>query len=501
MSKADAERLERLFASQHNLSREEKGLVHRAYFFSKKAHRGQKRKSGKPYFLHTYKTALKLAELKMDGATIAAGLLHDTIEDGHTEPEDLEKTFGKDVRFLVEGVTKLGKLKYHGLKRHTESLRKLFIAMSHDIRVLIIKLADRLHNMETLFYVPKEKQRRIALETLEIYAPLAHRLGIGQFKGPLEDLAFKYVLPEQYAEVEQLRKQKGKENVKRVERVAKILKRKMADEKIKVVKTDYRIKHLYSLYQKLEQNDMNIEKIYDIAALRVIVPSIDDCYRVLGIIHKRWKPLPGRIKDYIATPKPNGYQSLHTTIFTGDGAIIEIQVRTAEMHQEAEYGVASHVAYKEGGDDPYLVRLLKTLLHRENQKQQTGGEPAWVKELAEVDRETHDPQEFLQTIKEDFFGNRVFVFTPKGEVLDLPEGATPIDFAYAIHTDIGGHTASAKINGKMVSLDTILQNGDIVEIEAKETSRPTRKWLENTKSTFARRKIRQTLEKNDKEKR
>src|SRR3989344_5918493 len=323
-----------LIAILKSPSHEDKELVSRAFEFGESIHKDQKRLSGEPYFSHCLATAITLAELGMDAKTIAAGLLHDTNEDGAVSLQEIEKRFGKEVAFLVDGVTKLGKYKYRGVVRHAESLRKLFLAVSKDMRVLIIRLADRLHNMQTIAAVPEDKRRRIALETLEIYAPIANRLGMGRVKGDLEDLAFPYVFPKEHAWVAALHKERAKNTTKRLEKVHRDLQRKLRDGGVEVVETDYRIKHLYSLYRKLLRYGKDIEKIHDIAALRVIVLSEADCYRALGIIHAFWQPLPGRIKDYIASPKPNGYQSLHTTVFTGDGGIIEIQIRTQKMHEE-----------------------------------------------------------------------------------------------------------------------------------------------------------------------
>jgi len=492
MNKTDEKQLNALFAFLPSLSRADKKKIENAYFFAKNAHRGVKRSSGGPYFLHVYKTALKLAELKMDTATIVAGLLHDTIEDAHVAEIDIEQHFGVEVLFLVRGVTKLGKLKYHGLERYTESLRKLLIAMSQDVRVLIIKLADRLHNMKTLEHIPENKQKRIALETLEIYAPLAHRLGIGSLKGELEDLAFPFVYPKEYKETAKILKQKSKEGVRRLEKVTRTLKRLFGDESIRDFKTDYRVKHLYSFFKKLSRKDMNVDKVYDLAALRIIVKTVEDCYKVLGIIHKKWKPLPNRIKDYIANPKPNGYRSLHTTVFTGDGGIVEIQIRTPEMHREAEFGVASHVAYKEGGNSEN-VSWIDRLLGRNGNESGAAPAPEWFQELVESQRGTAGPQEFLKNLKADFFGERVFTFTPKGEVVDLPLGSTPVDFAYAIHSDVGDRLSGAKINGKLVSIDTPLKHGDIVEAQTSRNSKPTRKWLEYAHTTLAKRRIRAAL--------
>lgn len=452
-------------------------LISRAFAFSQKAHEGQKRFSGEPYFNHTFEAAKQLAALGMDAETIAAGLLHDTVEDGNVTLETLEREFGKEVAFLVDGVTKLGKIKYRGIERYTESLRKLLLATSKDVRVLIIKFADRLHNMQTLEHVREDKRARIALETLEIYAPLANRLGMGRLKGELEDLAFPYVYPKQYAEVTALLGEHVPDAQARLEKIHDALAKELAKQHVETIMSDYRVKRLYSLWKKLQRQDMQIEKIYDISALRIIVPTIADCYRVLGIIHSLWRPLPGRIKDYIAFPKPNGYQSLHTTVFTGDGGVAEIQIRTKEMHDEAEFGIASHLGYKENITQKKGQMLSKKL--------------TWIQELTEWQRSIKESGEFLDRLKKDFFSDRVFIFTPKGDVIDLPVASTPIDFAYAIHSDIGNHAAGSRVNGKMVALDTILKNGDIVEIVIKRSSKPSAKWLNFAKTTLARKHIKQ----------
>ncbi|MDP3725996.1 MAG: RelA/SpoT family protein [bacterium] len=455
-------------------------IISRAFEFAQKAHEGQKRFSGEPYIEHAYETAKTLAELHMDASTIAAGLLHDTLEDGRVTQEILEKEFGEEIMFLVRGVTKLGKYQYRGLERHAESLRQFLLAISKDARVLIIRFADRLHNMKTLEYVRPDKQKRIALETLEIYAPLANRLGMGQIKGTLEDLAFPYVYPEAYDETRKLLKEKSTENQKYLERVNSALQKKLAEKNIKTIKIDYRVKHLYSLYKKLERYDMDIDKIYDIAALRVVVSTVADCYQVLGVIHEIWTPLPGRIKDYIAVPKLNGYQSLHTTIFTGDGGIVEIQTRTLEMHTEAEFGIASHLGFKEGSERRQGQKLKKKLL--------------WIDQLVEWQKTISESREFLETLKMDFFKDRVFVFTPAGDIIDLPEESSPIDFAYAIHSDVGDHAAGVKVNDKMVSFDTKLKNGDKVEIIVKKSAKPSQKWLSSVKTTIARKHIKSALQ-------
>ena len=454
----------------HNPTEKELALLQRAHDFALKAHEGSYRKSGDPYFNHVFDTAKNIANLGMGATTISAGFLHDTIEDTNVTSEDIRKEFGEEILLLVEGVTKLGKIRYQGTERYNESLRKLFLAMSQDIRILIIKLCDRLHNIQTLSYIPKEKQLRIAKETLEIYAPIAYRLGIKKLQRDLEDISFAYVYPKEYGEIKKIMKRKKEEVEKHLDKFQKSLKKELAQNGITEFKMDYRVKSLYSLFKKLEKYKWNVEDVYDISALRIIVKEVPDCYRILGIIHGTWRPLPGRIKDYIASPKLNGYRSIHTTIFTGDGGIIEVQIRTDEMHNEAELGVASHASYKEG-------------------KKATG----WIKDLVEYQKIAGD--EFVETIKTDFFEERIFVFTPMGDVIDLPKDSSVIDFAYNIHTDIGGHMSGAKVNGKFVALTTTLQNGDRVEIETKKSAKPNRKWLEYCKTTIARRKIQQSLEK------
>ena len=466
-------------------SEKDTALITKAYEFAEKAHEGQKRFTGEPYFVHAFETGKNLAIFGMGGSSIAAGLLHDTLEDTDIDKQTLEKEFGKEILFLVEGVTKLGTLKYHGLERHVESLRKLFVATAEDVRVLIIKLADRLHNIQTLQGHPKkEKRERIALETLEIFAPLADRLGMWRLKGKLEDAAFPYVYPKEYKEVSELFKRRNKSHLKSLGKFHNSLLKELATHEVKDINTSYRVKHIYSLYRKLLRYDMDITKIYDITALRVIVPSVEDCYKVLGIIHGSWKPLPGRIKDYIAFPKPNGYQSIHTTIFTGNGQLLEVQIRTKEMHREAQYGIASHLAYKGG--------LFKRFSKKTKDVKKRLG---WIQELIKWQEQVSENKEFLKDLKMDFFKSRVFIFTPKGDVVDLPEDSTPVDFAYAIHSDIGDHIAGAKVNGKMASLKTRLQNGDFVEIIIGKNAHPNRKWLEYAKTSMAQRRIRLWIQK------
>ena len=455
-------------------------IITEALAFADQAHQGQKRFSGEPYIIHPFAVAKNLAEMGADTETIVAGLLHDTLEDCPTQKGDLEKNFGPTVAFLVDGVTKLGKLKYQGVERHAESLRKFFVASAEDIRVIMIRLADRLHNVRTLQHVPKEKQRRIAIETLDIYAPLASRLGMWRIKGALEDASFPYAHPKEYAEVVTLRKTKGKESVKKLEKVYRDLSRELAKFKLKNFQIDYRIKYLYSLYEKLQRKDMNIEQIYDLSALRVIVETVSDCYQALGIIHNLYRPVPNRLKDYIANPKPNGYQSIHTAVFTGDGSMVEIQIRTMAMHQEAEYGVASHIVYDEAGKPKIGSKMTKNI--------------EWIQELIEWQKNVVHHDEFLQTLKTDFFQSRIFVFTPKGEVIELPLGATALDFAYNIHSDIGHRAVGARVNGKFSPLSHPLKNRDLVEIETKKSGHPTVKWLEFVKTNAAKTHIKRYLQ-------
>jgi len=463
-----------------DINEKDKNLIEKAYNFAKKAHDGQLRKSGEPYFTHVANTAKNLADLGMKAKTISAGLLHDVLEDADISEEELKKEFGDEIVELVKGVTKLGKIKYKGVERNVENLRKFFVSVAKDLRVLVIKLADRLHNIETLESVRPDKQRRIALETLEIYAPLANRLSMGRLKGRLEDGAFKFAYPKEYEEVKKLLLEKKDAEEKYLFEVKDKLEQRIKESNIKGAKIDYRQKHLYSLWKKLQKNDMDINKIYDIIALRVMVNSVADCYHVLGLIHGEWTPVPNRIKDYIATPKANGYQSLHTTIFTGTGGIAEIQIRTYEMHEKAENGIAAHFIYKEKNKDENKIPK-----HLE-----------WVQQLHDLNQIQDDPEKFLKSIKMDFFNNRVFVFTPKGDVIDLPEDSSVIDFAYAIHTDIGNHAQGSKVNGKNSALNTKLKNNDIIEIQTNKKAKPSSKWLDHAKTSLARKQINNYLKEN-----
>jgi guanosine-3',5'-bis(diphosphate) 3'-pyrophosphohydrolase len=465
----------------NNPTKKDIDLIEHAYAFAEKAHEGQLRKSGEPYFSHVSRTGYYLAELGMSPTVIAAGLLHDTVEDTSVTAKEIEKEFGKEILDLVKGVTKLGTVKYRGVERNVENLRKFFVSMAEDMRVLIIKLCDRLHNVETLEFVPPDKQRRIAMETLEIYAPLANRLSMGKLRGRLEDAAFPFAFPAEYEKVKKLLAERKDVDEKYVAEFKEMLVGKLKKIQVEVIRMDYRIKHLYSLWKKLEKYNGDITKVYDIIALRIIVKTVEDCYQTLGIIHGNWKPLVGKIKDYIALPKTNGYQSLHTTVFTGTGGIVEVQIRTETMHIEAEYGLAAHFAYKE------KIKLEKSDVKKQYE---------WIEHLKDTQKSINDSDEFFKSLKMDFFQNRVFVFTPKGDVIDLPAHSTPIDFAYHVHSQIGNHAQGAKVNGRFVSLDTELHNGDICEIITNKNTKPSSKWLEYAKTNMAKGKIHKHLKSN-----
>lgn len=470
---------ERIFELLPDIKQSDKELITRACNFAKKAHEGQLRKSGEPYYNHVFATGYNLATLKMDAETIAAGIMHDVLEDTLVTHEEMSAEFGEHITKLVEGVTKLGKLRYSGTERHVESLRKFFVAMADDIRVVVIKLCDRLHNIQTLEHVSLEKQKRIALETLEIHARLADRLGMGRLKAQLEDAAFPYVYPEEYKKTVELFEGLRPITDEQLEKVVEKLQEELVTFDVEIERIDYRVKHLYSLWQKLKRYKMDDSKIHDVVALRIIVPTISDCYQALGVIHGLYRPIPGRFKDYVAVPKPNGYRSLHTTIFLGEGHALEIQIRTKEMHNEAEYGIASHLSYKELGKNISKEEIVK--------------KTNWTKDLLEWQKDVGQHEEFMKNLKSDFFEKRVFVFTPQGDVIDLPEGSSPIDFAYAVHSDIGDHVSGAKVNGRLVPLETTLKNHDVVEIEVKESATPKRKWIDMARTTLAKRKIRQYI--------
>jgi GTP pyrophosphokinase len=463
----------------------ENGRIKRAYDLAQKMHSGQKRKNGEPYFNHVLITAEKIAEWRLDEDTIIAGLLHDIVEDTGYSIEKIKEEFGKDVAFLVGGVTKLGKIKYRGVERQVENLRKFMLALSQDLRVIIIKLADRLHNMQTLSALPPQKQKRIALETSEIYASLAYRLGMHWISGELEDLAFPYIYPREHQWLINNVKEKYEERASYVEKTKPIIKKILEDAGVQVLSIDYRAKRYSSLYKKLLRYDMDIDKIYDLVALRIIVKDLENCYGTLGIIHNNWPPLPNRIKDYIALPKPNGYRSLHTTIFFVENKITEIQIRTKEMHDEAESGIAAHWAYEiSKNTKKYNEKKASFASKKELQ---------WINQLKKWQNDFASPEEFLESLKIDIFKDRIFIITPKGEVVDLPAGSTPIDFAYQIHSDVGNSCTGAKVNGKIVSLDYQLRSGDIVEIHTQKNKKPSESWLEFVRTNSAKNHIKDSL--------
>jgi guanosine-3',5'-bis(diphosphate) 3'-pyrophosphohydrolase len=459
-------------------------LVEKAYIYSAKVHAGQTRLSGEPYLSHLLATAYILTHLHLDLASIAAGLLHDTVEDTLASLEELEEMFGKDVAQIVDGVTKLSKIRFESqIQKQAENTRKMVLAMSKDIRVLLVKLADRLHNMRTLEYQKDSKRVKIARETLDIYAPLASRLGIGWIKSELEDLAFLYIYPEEY---QRLRREVEARLGKRkayVDEVKDLIAKKMSDFGLSC-KVLGRPKHLYSIFRKMRMRKVPLEEVYDLIAFRIIMKSAKECYEALGIVHSLWKPIPGRFKDYISLPKANMYQSLHTTVIGPYGERMEIQIRTEEMDMVANEGIAAHWLYKEG-----------TILSKEKKHQFD-----WLFQLMEWQKELDDPREFIESVKMDLFPNEVYVFTPKGEVKEFPRGATPIDFAYAIHTEIGNHCAGAKVNGRIVPLRHQFNNGEVVEIITSNKHFPNRDWLKLAKTSRARAKIRQWIKTEEKEK-
>lgn len=464
----------------------ETGLIKRAYEYALDAHGDQKRKSGRYYIVHPLATAISLARLGMDVPTVAAGLLHDVPEDTDRTLEDLKKEFGEEIAFLVRGITKLGQLKYRGADRYVENLRRMFLAMAEDARVIVIKFADRMNNLRTLQSLPDEKRYRIALESLEIFAPIANRLGMGEIKGQIEDLAFPYTHPKEYTWIRETAGKTLKRKEAVTKRIKKYFEKSFGERGVEYVSIDGRTKHLYSLYKKMTSGERDISKIYDLVAVRIIVPSVAQCYETLGIVHELCKPLKGRIKDYIAQPKPNGYQSLHTTVFAPDqfsrdtvhGEIVEIQIRTPEMHEEAEYGIAAHWRYKEDMDTG----------------KSSDARLKWMKQLVDLQQRVADESQLIETLKIDVFQNYIFVFTPRGDVIELPERSTPIDFAYKIHTELGNKCSAVKINGQIATLDTSLQNGDVVEIFTNPKRKgPSPDWLAFVKTSTAKQHIRNYL--------
>ncbi|VAV84751.1 Guanosine-3',5'-bis(diphosphate) 3'-pyrophosphohydrolase / GTP pyrophosphokinase, (p)ppGpp synthetase II [hydrothermal vent metagenome] len=452
-------------------------VIKKAYVFSAKVHHGQNRRSGEPYLTHPLEVASLLADLKMDTSVIATGLLHDTVEDTHTTVEKIEELFGEEVAILVDGLTKLSRLSFDKKQdREAENFRKMILAMSKDMRIVLIKLADRLHNMRTLDAMAPDKQRRIAKETLDIYAPLANRLGIGWIKTELEDLAFKYMEPEKYHWLEALVMKRKDEREIFIDKIKDAVTSKLGEENING-EVSGRVKHLYSIYSKMTQQGLEFDDIHDILAFRITVGNDAECYGVLGIVHSMWKPVPGRFKDYIALPKSNGYQSLHSTVVGPGGDRMEFQIRSEQMHRVSEHGVASHWKYKDA--DATGSKHDKSF--------------AWLRQLIEWQRDVTDSYEFLETLKVDLFPEDVFIFTPQGEIKVFPVGATPVDLAYNIHTDVGNQCAGAKVNGKLVPLKHVLKNGDIVEVITSPLQTPGKEWLEFVVTSRARGRIRQWI--------
>jgi guanosine-3',5'-bis(diphosphate) 3'-pyrophosphohydrolase len=461
---------------QENRPQDDLTIVKKAYDYSLKHHEGQTRASGEPYLVHPLEVALVLAEMKMDPVAISAGLLHDSVEDTSVTIEDIRKEFGEQVAHIVEGVTKISKIDFATREeQQAENLRKMMLAMVDDIRVVLIKLADRLHNMRTLEHLPPERQHKIAEETLEIYAPIAHRLGMGKIRGELEDLGFRFLDPLGYEQVEKSVNARRKQGEVFLAKMQQTITDKLKEAGIQA-RVESRIKRLYSIHKKLQKQRIAVDQVYDLCAMRVITRSLQDCYAVLGIIHNLWRPVPGRIKDFIAMPRPNFYQSLHTSVITEDGTPFEIQIRTEEMHKMAEEGIAAHWKYKDG---PVSAQDEQRL--------------AWLRQVVEWQRDVSDPNEFLSTLKIDLYPEEVYTFTPKGKVVVLPRDATPVDFAYSVHTEVGHTCVGAKVNGRMVPLRHKLKSGDIVEIQTQPGHKPSRDWLGLVKSSRSRNKIKHWL--------
>jgi len=459
-------------------------LLRKAYVFSALEHKGQIRHSGEPYLVHPLEVADILADMKLDAVCIAAGLLHDVVEDTLTTPDKIREKFGEDVAHIVEGVTKIGAIPFSSTEeRQAENFRKMLLAMVDDIRVILVKLADRLHNMRTLQYMADDKRVRIAQETLDIYAPIANRLGMSRIKNELEELSFRYLEPLAYQTLKTRVDAKRVGTQGTIEQLTSEIRSKLDEAQVPVISIDGRVKRLYSIWQKLKAQKIDLEQVYDFVALRIVTPSVKDCYAALGIIHQTWSPVPGRIKDFIAMPRPNGYQSLHTSVISDRGFPFEVQIRTEEMHRLAEEGIAAHWKYKEG----------RVGAQRDEQYFQ------WLRQLLEWQQDTRDPQEFLSNLKIDLYPEEVYTFTPRGTVKVLPKGATAIDFAYAIHTDVGHQCVGARVNGRMVPLRTRLKNGDIVEIVRNATHKPSRDWLNFAVTSRARNKIKHLIQVEEKE--
>ncbi|HSC33184.1 MAG TPA: bifunctional (p)ppGpp synthetase/guanosine-3',5'-bis(diphosphate) 3'-pyrophosphohydrolase [Gemmatimonadaceae bacterium] len=463
------------------LDRLDTELLTRAYQFGRRAHEGQKRSSGDDYVSHCVAVAKILAELHLDSITVASGLIHDVVEDTSVTVDDIEREFGVEMAQIVDGVTKIGNISFRSTQeRQVENYRKLLLSIAKDIRVILIKLADRLHNMRTLDYLPEEKRRRIAQETMDLYAPMAHRFGMARVRWELEDLSFKHLEVLEYKKLAKLVAQKRGEREKLIAQFAEPLERELTRAGIASVDVVGRPKHLWSIYKKMKQREKPYEEIYDLMAVRVLVDSVPDCYHALGIIHEAWTPLQERIKDYIAQPKSNGYQSLHTTVFGPGRQLYEVQIRTHQMHQTAEYGIAAHWVYKESAEGPRRTDKLDERL-------------AWFRQILEAQLDAKTPDEFLELLKLDLYQDEIFVFTPTGDVIQLPKNATPLDFAFAVHTEVGQHCQGARVNGRIAPLSRQLRNSDTVEILTAPSARPSRDWLSHVRTGRARHKIRQWI--------
>lgn len=478
------------------LTLEEQEIIKEAYDFAKDAHLNQSRKTGEPYFYHPLRVAEDLARIHSDCPTIIAGLFHDLLEDTNIKPEEIKKNFGEEILILTQGLThisqKFSQAKYQDKEKsekQMENLRNLFLSLSEDLRIVLIKLMDRLDNLRTLWVLDKEKQKEIANETLDIFAALAYRLGMGEIASQLEDLSFPYAYPKEYRLVCRLTGKRQYELKKYLEKITPLIYNELIKNDIKPKEIQYRAKHLFSIWRKLKKENMNVSRIYDLVAMRIIVNTLEECYLTLGVIHQIWKPVPGRFKDYIATPKPNGYRSLHTTVFGPNGRIIEIQIRTLKMHQEAEWGIAAHWYYELKKEDKNYLRGKNKIQFNLDRKF------TWLKQLRDWQKELNNPSDFLDLLKNDFLKDRIYVLTPKGDVIDLPDGATPVDFAYQVHTEIGNQCASAKVNDKLVPLDYRLKSGEVVEILTRKGKKPSRAWLEFVKMRETKELIKKNLKK------
>ena len=473
------------------LTDREYDLIEQAIDFAEQAHQNQIRKTGEPFINHPLRVALLLAQMRLGLDAVIAGLLHDVVEDTDIPIKTIEQNFNSEVAFLVQALTKINKIKFReeekeekGLDSDKENFRNMILAMAKDLRVILIKLADRLDNMKSLWILEPSKQKNKALESLEIFAPLAYRLGLTDIGAQLEDLSFPYVYPEEYKLTRKIVGRKREELESYLKTIVPLVEKKLQENNLTPLKIKYRAKHLYSIWRKLQKEDMDIKRVYDLVAMRIIMPKTEDCYAALGVIHQMWKPVPGRFKDYIAMPKPNGYQSLHTTVFSEHGRIVEIQIRTKEMDEEAEWGIASHWMYHE------------TKQTKSYQKKKQFIPPKnfyWIKQLQEWQKTFYNSSQFLESLKVDFFKDRIFVLTPKGDIIDLPEGATPIDFAYQVHTEIGHQANGAKVNDKLVPLNYQLKSGDVVEILTQKGKLPSASWLGFVKMIETKKKIEEVL--------